>query len=130
MNFDPNQPWYHGSPLPLTVLLAGSTITQKRHLARIFSHKPSIVSVADDGQVKHNGSLPGYLYVIAEEIQTGDVFHHPQTTMSPGDEWLTTRELRLQQIGTSETVDEELLTNDEVAALLERMEKPGESRSV
>jgi hypothetical protein len=41
MKFDPNQPWYHGSPLKLTTLLKESTITQKRELARIFSYNES-----------------------------------------------------------------------------------------
>jgi hypothetical protein len=46
MEVDPAQIWYHGSPLELTTLHEGSTITQKRELARIFSHKPTRVSVS------------------------------------------------------------------------------------
>ena len=42
--WDFNLPWYHGSPLQLKRLRAGSTITQDRDLARVFSHKPSLVS--------------------------------------------------------------------------------------
>jgi len=37
---DYSKPWYHGSPLKLDVLRAGSTMTQWRDLARVFSHKP------------------------------------------------------------------------------------------
>lgn len=121
MQFDPDQLWYHGSPLELTTLLKGSTITQKRELARIFSHKPSIVSVFDDGQIKHNGTMPGYLYIIAEKVQTEDVTPHPQTTMEVGDEWLTTRELQLQFLCTTEPLSGELLTDEDYACLKERM---------
>ena len=32
--------WYHGSPMLLSELRAGSTITQWRALAEAFSHKP------------------------------------------------------------------------------------------
>ena len=86
MDFDPAQTWYHGSPLELTTLREGSTITQKRELARIFSHKPTCVSVSDTGQIKHNGTMPGYLYTIEDEIQPEDVVPHPRTTMMPGDD--------------------------------------------
>ncbi len=117
--FDTQQAWYHGSPLQLTVLRQGSTITQKRELARVFSHKPTVVQVDDDGQVKHNGTKPGFLYIIAEDIQPGDIVPHPRTTMEPGDEWLTTREMALQLIGSTEIDAREQFTEDELAALLD-----------
>jgi hypothetical protein len=101
----------------LTVLRKDSTITQKCELARIFSHKPTIVSVADDGLIKHNGALPGYLYLIADKIQPGDVIPHPHTSMTPGDEWLTTRELRLQFLCSTEPIRAEQLTDEEYAEL-------------
>lgn len=56
--------WWHGSPYQLTYLLAGSTITQNRLLAEVFSHKPAIISVEDDGRIRHNGILNGYLYQV------------------------------------------------------------------
>ena len=59
MDFDPTQPWYHGSPFELKTIRKGSTITQKRELARIFSHKPAVASMEDDGSIKHNGTQPG-----------------------------------------------------------------------
>ena len=114
MDFDITQPWYHGSPLELTVLRKGSTITQKRELARIFSHKPSIVSISDAGQIKHTGTLPGYLYLVVEEIRPDDVEPHPRTTMGPGDEWLTQRELSLTLICTTEPVPEEMLRIEKI----------------
>ena len=77
--------------------------------------------MSDDGQIKHNGTLPGYLYVITEKIHPEDVIPHPQTTMGPGDEWLTTRELHLQFLCTTEPLSGELLTDDDYAWLKERM---------
>jgi hypothetical protein len=118
---DYTQPWYHGSPAALTTLRVGSTITQRRDLARIFSHKPAIVSLEDDGSIKHNGTLPGYLYIIDEAIAPEDVEAHPRTTMGPGDEWLTHRELRLRLLGTVEPRPEELFTAEELEDLHQRI---------
>ena len=78
--FDSQQAWYHGLPLQLIVLCQGSTITQKRELARIFSHKPTLVQVDDDGLIKHNGTRPGFLFIIAEDVQPGDIIPHARTT--------------------------------------------------
>jgi|APIni6443716594_1056825.scaffolds.fasta_scaffold599930_2 hypothetical protein len=125
MKFDPKQSWYHGSPLELSILRTGSTITQKRELARIFSHKPTIVSIFDDGQIKHNGTASGYLYIITDEINPEDVIPHPQTTMSEGDEWLTTRELRLKLLSMTDLVSLELLTDDDYAILKEKLSQQG-----
>ena len=121
MDFDPAQPWYHGSPFELTTMREGSTITQKRELARIFSYKPTLVSVSDHSHIKHNGTMQGYLYAIAEGIEPGDVVPHPRTTMAPGDEWVTTRELRAQLLCPTELVPEEQLTDAELAVLQERL---------
>ncbi len=118
---DSTQSWYHGSPLELTTLRAGSTITQRRDLARIFSHKPMIVSIDDEGRIKHNGTLSGYLYVIDEAVLPEDVEPHPRTTMGPGDEWLTHRELRVRLLGVVEPRPEELLSEAELADLHHRI---------
>jgi hypothetical protein len=125
MDLDPTQTWYHGSPFKLTTLHEGSTITQQRALARIFSHKPTLVSVSDNGQIKHNGTGPGYLYTIADEIQLEDVVPHPRTAMAPGDEWLTTRELRLRLLCSTKPAPEEQLTDEELAALQRLMAEQG-----
>ena len=117
MHFDSSQPWYHGSPYELRILREGSTITQRRELACIFSHKPTIVSTNDDGSIKHNGTEPGYLYIIAEDVSEDDVVPHPRTTMGPGDEWLTTRDLRLRFVGAVEVTAEELLSTEELEDL-------------
>jgi hypothetical protein len=112
--------WYHGSPFRLTSLLPGSTITQDRRLAEIFSHKPEIVCIKDNGTIKHNGNAAGLLYGIAETIQPGDIFPHPRTTMLPGKEWLTRRELKVILIGSVETVKDESLTEEEIEELRNR----------
>ena len=116
-NWDYRQTWYHGSPHELATLREGSTITQDRHLAEVFAHKPAIVCISDDGKIQHNGTLPGYLYRIAEEISAEDVCLHPRTTMEANKEWLTRRELRLALIGSVLVSPEELLTDEEVAEL-------------
>ena len=113
--------WYHGSPFALTSLLTGSTITQDRDLARIFSHKPALVSqdTDDEGKriLKHTGNQPGFLYRIAETVEASDIYPHPQTTMGPGQEWLTTRPLRVELLCSTQVVTEELLTASEIEAL-------------
>jgi hypothetical protein len=125
MSPDPQAPWYHGSPLLLTELLAGSTITQDRDLARVFSHKPTIVSqdVADDGRrtILHNGVQPGYLYRIVEPIGPADVRPHPKTTMGTGQEWLTNRPLRLALVEQTAPRPDERLTEAMLAVLRARM---------
>ena len=39
---DYDRVWYHGSPQQLAFIRAGSTVTQGRRLAEIFSHKPAV----------------------------------------------------------------------------------------
>ena len=116
-----SEAWYHGSPLKLAMLRAGSTITHDRELARVFSHKPPIVSMADDGALQHTGTLPGYLYRVDDPVGPEDVYPHPHSSMSPGKEWLTRRELRLALIGPTEVRDEERLSEKQVAELRQRM---------
>jgi hypothetical protein len=121
--WDFTKPWYHGSPEVLDVLRAGSTITQDRELARVFSHRPTLVSVDDAGeirQIKHNGTELGYLYRIAEEIAPQDVTPHPRSAMEFGKEWLTGRALRLTLVEPTQPVREEMLTDEEIEALRQR----------
>jgi hypothetical protein len=103
------QPWFHGSPLELTSLRSGSTITQHRRLAEVFSHKPATVCAEDDGSIRHNGTAVGYLHLIAEPLQAVDVTPHPRTTMEPGWEWLTKRELPLIPLGVVVIMEDEIL---------------------
>lgn len=107
------------------MLQAGSTMTQWRDLARVFSHKPSVVSISDERRIQHNGTRPGYLYEVAEPVAPEDVEQHPRTTMPPGDEWLTHRELRLCLIGETTVRCEEFLSD----AAMEAIKRWAASRS-
>ena len=118
-------PWYHGSPLHLERLHVGSSITQDRDLARVFSHKPSLVSKGTRS-IKHSGEEPGYLYRVIDEIGPKDAYPHPRTTMEPGQEWLTRRELRVELIGQTAVCDHERLNVGEVAELHRRLEAQAE----
>lgn len=109
--------WYHGSPYNIDFLITGSTITQDINLAKVFSHKPTIVSTEDDGTIKHNGLLKGYLYIIDEDVKEDDVIEHPRTTMERGKEWLITRQLKLKQVETVELNKEELLSPEDISRL-------------
>ena len=115
--------WYHGSPLQLDTLLAGSTITPYRHLAEVFSHKPSMVSVDDAGLILHNGTEAGYLYVIEETLSEADVYMHPRSTMQAGWEWLTRRDLPLRLLGPVAIKPVEQLSAENVAELRERAKR-------
>ncbi len=113
----PVRVWYHGSPHRLTVLRAGSTVTPDAQLARVFSHKPTLVSIGDDGTIRHDGSAPGYLYRVAEVVRRADLCPHPCSTMGQGMEWLTTRDLALELIGPTQVLETERLTAGEIAEL-------------
>lgn len=121
MQWDYSKTWYHGSPMQLESLRPGSTITQDKDLARVFSHKPAIVSQWVDEQqirrLRHTGEQPGYLYRIVEEVRAEDVTPHPRTAMEPGQEWLTQRALRVELVTTTQPRPEELLSPQEVERL-------------
>ena len=95
--------WFHGSPERLSVLRVGSTVTRSRPIAEAFSHRPTCLGYsleAQGPQLCHNGALPGYLYVIAEEVAEADLHPHPNSSFPGGGvEWLTDRPLRLEMIG-------------------------------
>lgn len=118
---DFSRPWYHGSPAVLSSLAPGSTITQDRNLARVFSHKPPLVSqwVDEHSQrrFKHSGRQPGYLYHIVEDVTPQDVYAHPRTTMDPEQEWLTRRALRIELLESTRPKAEEVLSTEEVETL-------------
>ena len=100
IKIDPNGLWYHGSNVLFDVLRTGSTITQWRTLAEAFSHKPTALGYEDDGTITHNGSEPGYLYVIDEPVTVGvDIYPHPRTTMDENAEFLTGRPLKIKLLG-------------------------------
>lgn len=101
----------------LTVLAAGSTITQHRELARVFSHKPDVVCWEDDGRLRHTRMVPGYLYVVDEAVSIEDLVPHPRSTMPTGAEWLTQRPLRLRLLSRTAVRLEEVLSTADLATL-------------
>lgn len=113
--------WYHGSPYRLSVLRKGSTITRDRHLAEVFAHKPTIVSMEDDGTIRHNGATAGHLYRVADSVADDDVYPHPHSSMAPGKEWLTRRELHLELIGPVRVREEEQLTEQDLQEMRARL---------
>lgn len=127
--WDYNKAWYHGSPLELTKIRKGSTITQDSDLARVFSHKPTLVSISDDGMIKHNGKVPGFLYRIRDHIGPRDVYPHSRSSMEKGKEWLAKRELLVELIGPTQIVEEETLTDDEILRLGNIMKQKRKARS-
>ena len=122
IDWDYSTTWYHGSPRELTTLHKGSTITQDRRLAEVFSHRPTLVSISDGGEIKHDGTTPGFLYAIAEVVQPDDVNPHPHSSMEYGKEWLTHRELRVRLIGSTVTTACERLTEGEIEELQRRLQ--------
>ena len=54
--------------------------------ARVFSHKPTLVSVIDDGSIAHNGRRTGMLYRVAETVREDDLVPVPHSTIGEGQE--------------------------------------------
>lgn len=97
--FSENGVWYHGSNIRFDLLKEGSTITQWKELAEAFSHKPSTLSYNDSGEIFHNGTEKGYLYIIDEPITIGiDIYKHPHTAMEDHIEFLTAKPLKVKLI--------------------------------
>ncbi|MCK5131376.1 MAG: hypothetical protein KAR40_04415 [Candidatus Sabulitectum sp.] len=97
--------WYHGSPARLTSIRSGSTITGNKTLAMAFSHKPVkvLIEVTENEEtgiktvvLKQDGSRRGYLYRVIVDDPEVDTREDPESVMFPGDEVLTTRELRVE----------------------------------
>ena len=116
-SIDYSRPWFHGSPQRFSVLHEGSTVTQDEELARVFSHVPTLASVSDNGTIKHDDKRSGFLYRIAEDVFPEDVQPHPCSTMQPGKEWVTTRDLKVDLIGVTFLTPKEILTNKEIEEL-------------
>jgi SAM-dependent methyltransferase len=106
MRVNPPRRWYHGSPKALDVLAAGSTVTPIPELARAFAHRPGRVDIKihERGEeeirrtveIEHNGQREGFLYEVEVTDEATDLRPHPESTMSPGEEMLTTRDLPLR----------------------------------
>ncbi len=115
--WDCDRPWYHGSQERIMILCIGSSITPNPVVARAFSHRPSLVSQSESGRVQHDGTRPGYLYVVAEGVQTKDVYPHPHPVNAHHWEWLTTRELHVEVLEQTDVREDERLTDADIAEL-------------
>lgn len=111
--------WFHGSPLRLETLCKGSSITQLEKLARAFSTRPAIVSVSDDGTIRHNGKGKGLIYQIIDIVTPDDIYKHPKTTMDEGWEWITRKDFRLEFLYIYESSPDDILSEDEIKTLRE-----------
>jgi len=67
-----------------------------RETGEVFSGKPSMVSVSDDGKIRHNGKSKGRVYRIADKVTTHDIYEHPESSMKKGWEWVTKKEFKLE----------------------------------
>jgi hypothetical protein len=120
MRLDPAKPWYHGSPQRLTSLRVGSTVTQDRELARIFSHKPAVV-IGNDGKWKHTGPFTqGFIYRLVEQVTEADIVSVPNSSLFSGQEWNTKHAFSLELIAKTSVVPEELITKHELRQLAEQ----------
>jgi len=112
---DYSAPWYHGSPEDLTVLRQGSWLTQFEEMAKAFSHRPSLISFEDDDRhVKHDGRMPGFLYLVDEPIGPNDVTYLRDTAQT---HWQSTRDLRVRCVAELPFDDPPQLSAEEIAAL-------------
>ena len=111
--------WFHGSPVKLDVLLSGSWVTPFRELAKAFSHRPTRITVSDEDftVVRHDGKIPGFLYVVAEPLDDQDLEERPGTDHT---HWKTMRVLKVQLVEEVPLVDTEMLSDTESADLAER----------
>ncbi|MHB0937958.1 MAG: hypothetical protein ACYC6A_16340 [Armatimonadota bacterium] len=104
-------PWYHGSPHELAVLRAGSWVTPFKEVAKAFSHKPVTISASDDyQQVTHDGTVPGFLYRVAEPIGPEDIAELPGTART---HWQTRRDLKVELVAELPITDPPQITAEE-----------------
>jgi hypothetical protein len=117
---DYNRTWYHGSPVRLETVRKGSAVSRHKRVAMAFSHKPSIVSMSEHGNVKHNGRTPGFLYRVEETVGPDDVCPYPGSSEHEAWEWLTKRDLEVSLIGRTTARRDELLSRWQVVGLKTR----------
>ncbi len=114
MSMKKQQVWFHGSPLQLEVLQKGSTITQIEKLAQVFSCKPRIVSVSDDGEIRHDGKSAGRVYRVTDRVHPDDIYEHPRSSMNEGWEYITKKEFKLRFLYEVSPDPDDILSEDEI----------------
>ena len=107
--------WFHGSPEELSTLRAGSWVTPFREFAKAFSHKPTRVTASGDDvtNVRHDGKVAGFLYVVAEPLVDQDLEELPGTEKT---HWQTARVLKVRLVEEVPLVETEMLSDEESAA--------------
>ena len=120
MSLKKQRTWFHGSPLELELLRKGSSITQTEKLAQAFSTKPSLVSVSDDGKIKHNGKSKGRIYRVTGMVTIDDIYEHPRS--KNGWEWITKKEFKLEFLYEYEIshYPDDILSENEIRQLGQR----------
>jgi hypothetical protein len=113
--------WFHGSSSELETLRKGSSITQIEKLAQAFATGPGMVSVSDDGKIRHNGKLKGRVYRVTDRVNADDIYEHPGSSMK-GWEWITKKEFKLEFMYEYEVshYPDDILTENEIREIRER----------
>ncbi len=114
--------WFHGSSSELETLRKGSSITRIEKLAQAFSTRPGIVSVSDDGEIKHNGKSKGRVYKVTDRVTTDDIYEHPRSSIK-GWEWITKKEFKLEFLYEVSPSPADILTEREIKELKMRQSK-------
>ncbi len=89
-------------------------------MAQAFSCKPGIVSVSDDGKIKHNGKAKGRVYRVTDKVTTDDIFKHPRSSWKKGWEWITRKEFKLEFLYEFSPSPDDILSADEIRELRKR----------
>ena len=95
------------------------------HLARVFSHKPELMSVNNETSIKHNGTQPGFLYWVDEVLTLNDIYplDHPANVSQW--EWITRHDVRLRLLEETRVRAEDVLSEAEIEALVKRQAEKG-----
>ncbi len=117
--------WYHGSQEKLSKLRIGSSVTQDMRVAKAFSHRPKLVSRSEDGEIKHDGLEPGFIYLISEKIGSADLRPHPHPVNADRWEWLTNREMKVELMEETVVTVDERLTDAEIRDLMLELHRRG-----
>ncbi len=90
-------------------------MTRHKNLAKAFSHKPSLISLGGDCvNIKHNGRVNGFLYLVSEQVGPDDVIYLRDTAQT---HWQTLRDLRVQLLAELPPHDPPRLGEAEIAEL-------------
>ena len=97
---------FHGSPKKLDQLEKGNWVTFNKEVARALSHEPTrMFTDTCFRTIKHNGVVPGFLYVIDEEVDDHELIEHPDKAR-----WQTPRTLKIKLVEEVPIIESELLT--------------------